>query len=371
MLKTYGVTEVECAAESPDELAFLRRIADDLSAPLPKLVFADWLEERGDPRGPFLRKFVEAAADPKRKLPPTKGMGFNRPWLDMVGVHAVVEVRKWMRRVNVSKKECESLEARFLRNAVPRVHLIQVPLQEDSVPAGETKYGGSPDLPPGEPWPVHVHRNYGMSATDLTVPGVFCAQIRLSDLQDLVASDKLPSHGLLSFFYYLMADRGCGLVRLSEANQPLRRTDPPPPPAGDDYLASFYPLPPSRLRLVESVDLRVHEQGLYPVEYTDTLRGLELSLWPDALVADRGDESDRETYHPAHQLLGYGQHMNCYPHEDELRGFRRLITFGSGMDGEPGVTAAPYWGDSAQPFFYIREDDLAVGRFDRVVVHIG
>jgi uncharacterized protein (TIGR02996 family) len=39
----------------PDEYAFLRAILADPHDSLPRLVYADWLEERGDPRGEFLR----------------------------------------------------------------------------------------------------------------------------------------------------------------------------------------------------------------------------------------------------------------------------------------------------------------------------
>ena len=156
MLKKYGITEVECAAESPDELAFLRRIVENLSAPLPKLVFADWLEDRGDPRGPFLRTFVEAAADPKDELPSAEG--FTRPWLDMVGVHAVVEIRKWVREVwdlfEAPERVFDGFETHLLRLARPRLILLPTPAADEDIPVGESKYGGCPDLPAGESWPI-------------------------------------------------------------------------------------------------------------------------------------------------------------------------------------------------------------------------
>ncbi len=52
------------------EMPFLRTIADTPADPLPKLVYADWLDERGDEdRATFLREFtageaVEFAAQP-------------------------------------------------------------------------------------------------------------------------------------------------------------------------------------------------------------------------------------------------------------------------------------------------------------------
>jgi uncharacterized protein (TIGR02996 family) len=47
-----------------DELAFRRAVIDNPADDLPRLVFADWLDERGDPRGEFIRVQVELARGP-------------------------------------------------------------------------------------------------------------------------------------------------------------------------------------------------------------------------------------------------------------------------------------------------------------------
>src|SRR5205814_623270 len=39
----------------PEEAAFLRAIYADQSDSAPRLIYADWLEERNDPRGPVIR----------------------------------------------------------------------------------------------------------------------------------------------------------------------------------------------------------------------------------------------------------------------------------------------------------------------------
>src|SRR4051812_35522291 len=84
VLRRYGPTEVEPAAGSPAELGFLDAIMADQLAELPRLAYADWLEERGDPRGPFLREFVRVARDPEAEIPP--GDEFPLPWRQVVGV---------------------------------------------------------------------------------------------------------------------------------------------------------------------------------------------------------------------------------------------------------------------------------------------
>ncbi len=44
---------------SADEVAFLRAIAAEPEDDLPRLVYADWLDDRGDPRGEYIRVAVE------------------------------------------------------------------------------------------------------------------------------------------------------------------------------------------------------------------------------------------------------------------------------------------------------------------------
>jgi uncharacterized protein (TIGR02996 family) len=44
-----------------DDNAFLRTIVDNPGHDLPRLVYADWLDDRDDPRGLFLRAEVEWA----------------------------------------------------------------------------------------------------------------------------------------------------------------------------------------------------------------------------------------------------------------------------------------------------------------------
>jgi uncharacterized protein (TIGR02996 family) len=57
----FGPTVIETAAESLDELGLLSAIMEDQLDEAPKLVNADWLEERGDARGTFLRELVRLA----------------------------------------------------------------------------------------------------------------------------------------------------------------------------------------------------------------------------------------------------------------------------------------------------------------------
>src|SRR4051812_33743754 len=55
----------------PDAAAFVRAVCDAPDDDLPRLIFADWLDERGDPRGEFIRLQVGRprlpADDPRRR----------------------------------------------------------------------------------------------------------------------------------------------------------------------------------------------------------------------------------------------------------------------------------------------------------------
>src|SRR5262245_60794313 len=57
-----GVHQACRMEESMDESAFVQALLDDPSDPTTAMVFADWLEERGDPRGELLRIQTELAA---------------------------------------------------------------------------------------------------------------------------------------------------------------------------------------------------------------------------------------------------------------------------------------------------------------------
>src|ERR1700744_4029910 len=78
------------AATLPGEADILANVLTDLSDDHAKLVYADWLEERDDPRGPLLRKFVNAYRAGK-KLPSVKSA--PKPWCDLVGLTLIAKLR--------------------------------------------------------------------------------------------------------------------------------------------------------------------------------------------------------------------------------------------------------------------------------------
>src|SRR5439155_11828794 len=51
----------EGVAEVTEDEAFIRAVVDSPGDDLPRLVYADWLDDRSDPRGPYLRAELEWA----------------------------------------------------------------------------------------------------------------------------------------------------------------------------------------------------------------------------------------------------------------------------------------------------------------------
>ena len=186
----YGPTEVHSAAESAEEREFLCAISRDYVDESTKLIYADWLEDRGDERAAFLRKFVDLAKDPEAELP--AGDQFPTPWLDVVGLRPWKLIRQF--HLEEGRSDLE-MELNLMNRARPTVYGFRSPAEGSDLPPGCTKYGGLPDLPSGINWPTHEGETFGIQ-----VP-VFCAQIRLSDLRLCVASWELPCRGLLSLLF--------------------------------------------------------------------------------------------------------------------------------------------------------------------------
>ncbi len=97
-------------------------------------------------------------------------------------------------------------------------------VEESSLGIGETKLGGSPDLPPSFEWP-----SYG------DLPQSLIAQIDLAEVHPYDVEGLLPESGLLSFFYdsaqsvwgFDPAEDGAWTVHYTAAAEPLTRRDPP------------------------------------------------------------------------------------------------------------------------------------------------
>ena len=315
MIQHRGVTTVEAAADSDEELAFLMAIAQDYSDPVPKLIYADWLEDQGDLRGDLIRESVRAD-DAGELLPSTDDL--PRAWLQMTGLIAVHELQG-------AHHPRDTTEA-LLRNARPALAIDTIPASDDEIPVGESKFGGRPDLPEGVPWPTFDRGEHPF----------FLAQIRLEDLAGTVAGKALPPSGLLLFFFYAEAK----VIHIA-AGSPLKRASVPASPDSDfDWC---YPIPAARVRLAEELHL-LDEEAHAREDFDFRERHL---IEPRSI--DRGD---------SHYLLGtsFARSMSVVETEPGVRSLARFVG-----DSDTDL----FWGDSGDPTFSISADDLAAGAFER------
>lgn len=238
--------------------------------------------------------------------------------------------------------------------------------------SGQSRFGGSPDVPADFPWPTTGGR-----------PLAFLAQIHLTDVQ----AAALPADGWLLFFYDVEMqpwgfdpnEAGSWKVVYVEAGRVLSRDAPPPP------LVAFEAC---RLSMERSVAL----PDLWDAEL-DRVGAHVAAEDRDGYVAAvckiAGHPTNPDADERCHHLLGLPQivqndmRLECElasngvyvgdatgyasARGQELRAgapeWRLLLQIDSHEEG-PGWT----WGDAGRLYFWIRRADLAAHAFDKVWV---
>jgi uncharacterized protein (TIGR02996 family) len=306
------------AAVLPGEAEMLSAVLANLTDDLPKLVYADWLEERGDPRGPFLRAFVHAIQQ-GGELPDY--LDYPWSWTELTGISILNAA--WKHDLSIGPDE-------LLRDAIPGLSFTSTPSPANSdLPLGCSKFGGHPDMPPDVDWPECEDRSLS-----------FLAQFNLDELSASPASKDLPRSGLLSVFFSMTTDpRHCdtGEWRLFHfATDELQRRAVP-------------------------TGLREHQ-----VSHECLLTFRETLVLPEHLKLE--SDAEYEVYHEhvyeqfrGHWLLAQPPWLSDGPdwwlqRSDE---FRHLLALDS--DENPGWN----WGNNGSLFFSIREADLRAKRFFR------
>jgi uncharacterized protein (TIGR02996 family) len=134
----------DLAAVLPGEADLLAAVVANPADDAVQLVSADWLEERDDLRGTYLRWFVEAM---QRDVELPAPAGLSAAWVDVVGtsLHAPLRALDLLRYRDA-----------LLPLARPAVAIISVPCPEDQIPVGATKFGGLPTLAKSSEWPRGV-----------------------------------------------------------------------------------------------------------------------------------------------------------------------------------------------------------------------
>ncbi len=315
---------------------FLAAVLADLPSEVPKLVYADWLEEQGDARGPFLRAFVEASRsmDPAAFPDPA---GLPEEWLELVGFRLLERA---------ATAGVADLRDALLRLARPALSISQESAGGDGGALGASKVGGRPDLPPGAAWPMarECRATFDWCADEidgLDGPAEFFGQLNFAEVAGTQAAREagLPEAGLLSVFYTKWCvgidDRvAVGVMFFPEADGLVRAE---PPPECDEYY-------PQLIRFAEVLDLPQDSGDQHSAE-----RGVRVP-YP---VAENG---------AYYRMLG---HLGDLANHDgpsfgqeawrPTRRHRHLVTWELDCDDVVLVIDA---------------DDLAARRFDRVVLYL-
>lgn len=274
----------------PSEESFLAAIAANLNDDAARLVYADWLEEQGDPRAKYVRDLVTAVKSlgASRKLPKSK---HPEEWTTLLGVPLYA---------GLIATETTELRASLLRLARPAVSLVTKPKKQSAIPIGASKFGGDADLPKSVEWPKWERGYLG-----------FLCQINLADLRGMPAAAWLPESGLLSFFAWQSFDDGhqpgqmadaCGDTQVvySPSSAKLARRKRPVVDEDDfDDEEANGPRPSCAVTLAPAWDLPSARDAV-----------------PPGLAADLARFQSDDLYEKLHEIrseiLGFGHHLLGY-----------------------------------------------------------
>ena len=303
-------------------------VAAVLAAPLddlPKLVYADWLDEHNDPRGQFLRVWLAARKAGKKLPKPDKKL--SKCWLSLVGF----TLDEWL------KKQGTPAWAEAVRaTAEPCLVVRTIPLEDgETVDTVRSKMGGLPDLDPDTEWP---QAEEGEAA--------FVAQWNLTEMAVSPCAAKLPNVGLLSFFIDLVPfveDSGDGgsEVIVTPSKVIVEEREP-------DDQAEENALPACRVEFREWLSI--------PNYTSPALRKLlSKNLWEEY-----ADAPVEPLLRPQgmHRILGHPDPIQNDPSPAGRKAWSLLTEFGPDPDLRLEACDGGTW------YFMIPDADLKKGKFD-------
>ena len=247
---------------------------------------------------------------------------------------------------------------------------------DNNIPLGQSKFGGTPDLPSGAEWPTS-----GKSQTPLE----FIAQINCADLAEFHVRFPLPTEGILYFFYHFEAD-SLGAVIHAANSADLIRSAPPEfgklnenPPFWKKIFAR------KKMRLYQpcklnfSLDYTFPESSSIYLEragFADQTRDAFCDDYIDRMLERKGQSEDgalnRLFGHPdtvQGQWLEHAVMDEPYPIKTPTEAdLDRALEWKLLLQIDSDSAAEMMWGDLGRIYFYIHQDDLAAQRYDNARV---
>lgn len=293
-----------------------------------------------------------------------------------------------VRKLLISRNIPPDLAAAWAAMLRPHVSLqAGEDMHDDVTPPLSSKFGGLPDLPVGEPWPIRSP--YGYPDTDRRrfsesleeeAPLTFLAQINLAEVGNYPLDLGLPSEGLLQFFY----DAKNQPWGFDPCDAPGRRIIYVP--AGTPTVRARHP--DGKPLMTRSISMSAGsslpsywtlKQAVEPVSECDE------DFFENAYESFEGDEPDLHS--------SGGSQIGGHPSEiqGDMRLECQLVTNGLYCGDSTGYKSplvaqlAPGqvdwrlllqldeefltdhipWGDSGMVFFWCRHQDIAARRFDK------
>ncbi len=155
--------------------------------------YARWLATQNDPRGAFLFEFADSLNDLRNKKLPRSGQ-YPSIWENLVGLTLAKYVSEDFCYYDF---DVVSLHPSIMQMCEPSISITPTLCDDGKFEMGESKFGGFPHLPKSKSWPAYEG-----------VPMGFIGQLNLEDFHETIVAQKLPSHGLLSFFLFYDANGG-------------------------------------------------------------------------------------------------------------------------------------------------------------------
>jgi uncharacterized protein YwqG len=277
-------------------------------------------------------------------------------------------LRKLIREAGVG-----ALEEELMKHARPSIRVETTPVEDEAtIPIGQSKIGGRPDLPRDTEWPkVNV---VGDKIRSLP----FIAQFNLQEVAPHDEEGLLPEHGILYFFggMFLVEKYRWGRVFFFDGDPALLERRPFPddiPPTEPQKWGERFD--PCAVKFVLEVNLS-HED--------ETLRKLEVYHDDDDFYDLIWDSNYPELSKngAVNRLLGYAFNVEDLKIDCELiaagisplepyvplyqkyRQTKERWRLLFQMDSD--VNAGMMWSDSGVACFYITQDDLKNHNFDDV-----
>jgi uncharacterized protein YwqG len=294
-----------------------------------------------------------------------------------------------VRKLLISRNIPPDLAAAWAAMLRPHVSLqAGEDIHDDVTEPMSSKFGGLPDLPVGEPWPIRLPYQYPKTRClpvsvnyEEEAPLTFLAQINLAEVGKYPLDLGLPSEGLLQFFYDAQIQPrgsdpcdvpGRRIIYVPAGTPTMRARHPYGKPLMTRSITMSAGVSlPSWLALKQAVEsVSDYDEDFFKNAYWD--------FWEDEF----------EFQNPG------GSQIGGYPSEiqnDDMQQECQLVTNGL-VWGDPTDCNSPLaaqlapgkidwklllqlaeeflgdnimWGDSGRVYFWSRHQDIAVRRFDK------